>query len=86
MSKSLKTGLTGSGKRREGTALVECLDALHENRLTLQTLAGLLESCQYAPETEIDPEVIGDAGRMMRHERTRLYGSLVRLEKEIAAR
>jgi hypothetical protein len=85
VEKRRKTGLTGSGKRRKGTALVECLDALHENRLTLQTLAGLLESCRYAPVSEIDPEVVGNAGRMMLHELARMDGSLERLQKEIAA-
>jgi hypothetical protein len=83
---SRKTGLTRSGKRRDGVALVNCLDALYENRLTLQTMAGLLESCRYAPVAEIDPEVIGNADRMMLHELTRMNGTLDRLQKEIASR
>ena len=83
MSKPLKTGLTGSGKQRKGATLVKCLDALHDNRLTLQTLAGLMEGCRYAPG-EIDPEVIGDAACLMSEEVKRLRSNLHRLEKEIA--
>jgi hypothetical protein len=85
MSKTLKTGLTGSGKRRDGTALVECVDALHEKWKALQTLAGLLESCRNTPMADLEPEIIGHAGRLMLDELGQMHRTLQRLEKEIAA-
>lgn len=83
VEKRRKTGLTGSRKRREGTALVESLDTLHETWKALQTVAGLLEGCRNMSAADLEPEIIGHAGRLMLDELGRMHGALQRLEKRI---
>ena len=65
--------------------MVDCIDTLHEKRQSLQTLAGLLASCRHTPVADLEPEIIGQAGRQMLEELNQMHRTLERLEKEIAA-
>jgi hypothetical protein len=71
-------------KQKQGVALMDCIDAVHENWHALHTVAGLLESCRHTPVADLEPEVIGHAGRLMLDELTRMHDALERLEKKIA--
>jgi hypothetical protein len=64
MSKSSKTGLTGSEKtfKRSG-ALLECLDSIATHRRTLKTLANLLADVGYERNAEAD--TVRETGGLM---------------------
>jgi hypothetical protein len=83
MSKTLKTGLTGSDKPEARKAVIVCFDAVTNSWHTLRTLAALLELCEAVSAADLEPEAIGEAAHLMSQELRRMRTSLQRLEKQV---